>query len=389
LRRGGSGPDLATGRNSSPELPEGVETSRVSALPSPPVVPVDLSGTDLGPSLGLGRPVSGASVVWSPPKKKKSKGPGPLAAVIAVVVLGGASMVFQTPLRRAADGVRWPELRPAHPTQVAVPVPPPVPPPAEAVAPATAAASVANAEPDPSAAPGGAASASVQGAAADAPGVEQCATPQFAEGTFSGIDPDLSFLCSETDPRRGASRLKSEVVRASTGRKVTEGMKEWSVLGWYEMAAFAIIRRRCCAAPQPLSLPAPTGGCKPLDRALDDLGDAATTAGADLEAALGAYTKAIHCAVSSGHASTYGQQGRPRGGEETALRKTMGRRAPTSTPTPSTTTEPAASAMPAAPPPKPVATPTPTGASRKPSAATATGNPPPKKSPASAPVDPY
>ena len=118
--------------------------------------------------------------------------------------------------------------------------------------------------------------------------------------------------------------MKSEVVRASTGRKVTDGMKEWWMLQWYEMAAFAVVRGRCCSAPPPLTLPAPIGECVPLDRALDRLGAAARDAD-DVERALAEYTRAVHCAVSSGHGGTYGHPSRPKGGEEAAIRKTLAR----------------------------------------------------------------
>jgi hypothetical protein len=146
----------------------------------------------------------------------------------------------------------------------------------------------------------------------------------FADGTFAAESPPtLSSMCAESDPRHGASTMRAEVVRAKSGTGVTEGMREWSMMHWYEMAAFAVIRETCCAAPVPLVLPRPLGSCAPLDETLRDLATAVAT-GADHGPALAAYTKAVHCTVSSG-AGAYKYETRPLGGEEEAVKKTIAR----------------------------------------------------------------
>ena len=155
-----------------------------------------------------------------------------------------------------------------------------------------------------------------------------CIASQFAPDAFATppeVDP--GSICSEVDPRKGAAALKKIVVLASSGARVTDAMGEWALLHWYEMAAFAVIRARCCADPKPLDLPPPIGTCEPLDRSLDALGAAAAGRG-DVEAALARVRAAVQCTVTSGVAVDYNFNGRPPAGAESALRKTIARAAP-------------------------------------------------------------
>jgi hypothetical protein len=79
--------------------------------------------------------------------------------------------------------------------------------------------------------------------------VTACVEPLFPAGSFDG-SADLSFVCTEGDPIKGGTAVRVELVR--TRRNLSEGMKEWALLGWYEMAAFTVIQARCCPAlPRP------------------------------------------------------------------------------------------------------------------------------------------
>lgn len=132
-----------------------------------------------------------------------------------------------------------------------------------------------------------------------------CVSPLFPAGTFS--DPrgvDLDFLCTETDPRIGAQRLKRQVVSAR-GAGVSAGMQEWSNLSWYEMAGFAIARARCCESPAQLALPDTAGVCPRLDQALEELGRSAAS-GADTTSAVGRFDEAVLCLFRKGGAKKYG-----------------------------------------------------------------------------------
>lgn len=78
----------------------------------------------------------------------------------------------------------------------------------------------------------------------------------------------LAFVCEQADPHRGATELKSRIVKAGLG-DVTEGMRFWAGLGWYEMAAFSVLRARCCPSRPPVKYRFPLA-C-PIDQALRDL----------------------------------------------------------------------------------------------------------------------
>jgi len=214
----------------------------------------------------------------------------------------------------------------------AAPAPPPTaaPPASPSVAgPTTAAASAPTAAPLATAAPSAAPAASSAAPAASPPADwNACVTSQFAPHAFPGAASiDQKLVCSETDPRRGATALRSRVVLASADGRPTEAMLEWALLSWYEMAAFSVIRGRCCAAPPPLKLPPAIGSCQPLDKALDALGAAAAGQG-DLEAAFGGVRKAVLCTVLSKGDINYNYKGRAPEGAESTLRKTLERKPP-------------------------------------------------------------
>jgi hypothetical protein len=102
-------------------------------------------------------------------------------------------------------------------------------------------------------------------------------------------------------------------------------MSEWGLLGWYEMAAFAIVRGRCCPGADPIALPSTS--CEPLDAALNDLADSVgpkVQGPAEADAALDRYTAAVHCAMKTRSAASY-PYGALKGGEESALRKMLAR----------------------------------------------------------------
>jgi serine/threonine-protein kinase len=157
-----------------------------------------------------------------------------------------------------------------------------------------------------------------------------CVRPLFADGTFGAESPpDFSYICQETDPRRGGAQLKKQVMLASKAR-LNDGLREWAMLNWYEMAAFAVMRARCCpAAAPPLTLPPPSGSCDPLERRLNELSAAAleaTDANAEkLKGALNEYTKAVHCFLRTGTTAPFEWKTAPPGGADTAFLKTLAR----------------------------------------------------------------
>jgi hypothetical protein len=192
-----------------------------------------------------------------------------------------------------------------------------------ATAPASAAASAATTAPVE--APPATATASAAPATAAPLDWNACVLSQFAPQAFVSTElVDQKVVCSETDPRKGAAAIRSRLVLASGGRP-TDAMREWALLSWYEMAAFAVIRARCCAAAPPLRLPPPVGLCESVDRALDALGAAASGPG-DVEPAVTRLRRSLVCAALNGGDAGYPYKGRPPDGSESALLKTIERR---------------------------------------------------------------
>ncbi len=92
-----------------------------------------------------------------------------------------------------------------------------------------------------------------------------CVASHFPEGTFAEGEPKLDTLCSDRDPRHLAKELHRRIVVGGQGQ-ISAGMREWSLLSWYELAAIATIKQDCCPAAT-LELPeAPV--CEPLATSL-------------------------------------------------------------------------------------------------------------------------
>jgi hypothetical protein len=95
-------------------------------------------------------------------------------------------------------------------------------------------------------------------------------------------------------------------------------MKIFARLGWYDMAAYAMVRAACCESPKPLTLPAPDSTCSAMDEVLRDLGSTIAAA-KPYEEALKKYTATIHCELNVNQGAKFGHTQRPAGGEDTAF----------------------------------------------------------------------
>ena len=127
----------------------------------------------------------------------------------------------------------------------------------------------------------------------------------------------MSWVCEETDPRNGAEKLRVGVINGAKGA-TTDAMKIFARIGWYDMAAFAVVRAGCCEAAKPLSLPPPSNGCSPMDEALRDVGSAVVAA-RSYDESLKKYTAAIHCEMNAGKGGILRHPNRPAGGEDSAF----------------------------------------------------------------------
>jgi serine/threonine-protein kinase len=282
--------------------------SRASIASTPPPAP---------------RPPAGSAPVWTPGKPRKRL---PLAVVvgggaIALGALGAAAVAFATrrgdapadstpPPPRSSAGEDDRTVPSSKPAAVAATAPGSASSSGAALAPATTTAS-ASAEPT------------------DA-GVAACVGQLFPADAFEA-DAPLEKLCSEIDPRKGASLLRSEIARRGFVRRdTTAAMQQWALLGWYELATFAVAQHACCPGERPaFELPPAVGTCPDLGPILDAVGALARGEG-DAEVGIESFRTAVQC-VERGHRlnadvpSPFTYKGRPGGGAATAFKKILER----------------------------------------------------------------
>ncbi|MBL9027740.1 MAG: serine/threonine protein kinase [Myxococcales bacterium] len=291
--------------------------SRASIASTPPPAP---------------RPPAGSAPVWTPGKPRKRL---PLAVVvgggaIALGALGAAAFAFAT---RGGDA----------PAGSAAGSTPSASPPRSSAAgndrtvPSSKPAAVAATAPAAASGPGSALATATTTASAPAPATEPtaedvavCVGGLFPADAFED-DAPLEKLCSEIDPRKGASLLRSEIARRGFVRRdTTAAMQQWALLGWYELATFAVAQHACCPGERPaFELPPAVGTCPDLGPILDAVGALARGEG-DAEVGIESFRTAVQC-VERGHRlnadvpSPYKYKGRPGGGAATAFKKILER----------------------------------------------------------------
>jgi hypothetical protein len=159
---------------------------------------------------------------------------------------------------------------------------------------------------------------------AEVPEVGACVRSLFPEGTFPDRPPELDWICTQSNARRGGTALRVAVVRAGA-RGVTQGMREWAELGWYEMAAFVLAASRCCSSPPPLATKPAPKSCK-LDASLNTFRDVAL--GGDqgaIDRSLDAFDDAVICIVRKGAAGPFGQRRLPGAQARDVFQRTLDR----------------------------------------------------------------
>lgn len=140
----------------------------------------------------------------------------------------------------------------------------------------------------------------------------------FAPGAFAKDPPKLDFVCTERDPRKGAVELSARLVYAQKKKPVTDAMKEWSILNWYELAFFAIAQRACCAERP--ALDTKVGKACDFDAKLTALGEAGHT-GNGLDEAIAEFDKAVQCLINFQLAAHYKQTHPTYGPERDAFKR--------------------------------------------------------------------
>jgi serine/threonine protein kinase len=146
--------------------------------------------------------------------------------------------------------------------------------------------------------------------------IGSCVAGYLPKGTFDKA-PDMSWVCDESDPRTGAEKLRVAVINGGKGN-VSDAMKIFARIGWYDMAAFAIVRAGCCENAKALSLPPPSNGCTAMAESLREIGSS-VVASRSYEEPMKAYTAAIHCEMNAGKGGALRHTTRPSGGEDSAF----------------------------------------------------------------------
>ena len=148
--------------------------------------------------------------------------------------------------------------------------------------------------------------------------LSSCVIGYLPKNTFMSA-PDFSGLCDQADPRAGADKLRVAIV--ASGPKTggaSDAMKIFARIGWYDMAAFAVVRAGCCPEAKPLELPEPSKTCDNMAEALRNVGQE-VVANHPAEESLKKYTAAIHCELNAGHGQSFRKAERPTGGEDSAF----------------------------------------------------------------------
>jgi hypothetical protein len=134
-----------------------------------------------------------------------------------------------------------------------------------------------------------------------------CLRSFFSKDAFVTKSPNLRFVCEAPKPKEIASRLRVAIVD-SAGGYVSDSMKEWSQLGFYELAVVATLRGHCCAGAKPLELPPAPEGCDSLGQSIEAISVASRPGGDDaaLEQAVERFDGDIRCAIRLKRAASYG-----------------------------------------------------------------------------------
>jgi len=231
----------------------------------------------------------------------------PLAAALVTALGVGAYVLYDRSAHRAAAP------RPPVVAKTATPAQPPAPP----AEPASAELSVPEAPPE-------------------TVSVAECTAAHFSPDTFPTLaadaGDDFSFLCEDDDLRSLASKLGAKIWNGGEGASgnatppLTDAMKRWSGLGWYEIAATAVVRRACCPAAATINLPPNQGPCKQLAEVVEDVAKRPIRE-ADARTRAATYGEAVFCMYYYGVKRPYRYRGYPQKRQEESFAELLRRAA--------------------------------------------------------------
>ncbi|MCC6217032.1 MAG: hypothetical protein IT376_19395 [Polyangiaceae bacterium] len=141
-----------------------------------------------------------------------------------------------------------------------------------------------------------------------------CVAGWVPPGSLASPAPELGWVCTETDPKAASKKLG-----AALGGGSGETKELAAKLGWYELAALAVVRAGCCVEERALVLPEPAAGCQAAGPALTQVGTDVQE-GKPIEDSLGKLTEAFTCAAKAGQAGAFGRAAPPTEAETKAFR---------------------------------------------------------------------
>jgi hypothetical protein len=142
----------------------------------------------------------------------------------------------------------------------------------------------------------------------------ECVTAVFPPGSLGDkADPKFEFICTENNPLRGGTKMRSRLVLMAGRGLVTDAMRLWASLGWYEMANYTLIRTRCCEKIEPVQFHFDLA-C-PIDVAIGEWEKKVKTEDFDtIDGAVEDYHKAVRCLSQFGQSTNFGRSGPPGAG---------------------------------------------------------------------------
>jgi serine/threonine protein kinase len=150
--------------------------------------------------------------------------------------------------------------------------------------------------------------------------LEQCVLGVFREDAFPP-ETDFSFVCSENNAQFGVGRVSKAVMSNWPNKKgQSQAQREWPVLNWFQLAAFAAVQRKCCPGSPTTHLISSASTCVPLEKSLQAIAERAQKKGDPMDDVIQEYRKTIMCLSTARPTGIFGHSGQVRPDEETTFR---------------------------------------------------------------------
>jgi len=150
---------------------------------------------------------------------------------------------------------------------------------------------------------------------------DSCVASYFDPGTVDASQ-NFAFVCADGDFREVAvqlQRMTHPVAASDAGARAPS-------LDWYELPATAIIRKSCCDAATPITLPETPGWCEQLQTVVRRIAEDSGKSG-DLAPGARAFDKAVACLFANKVAKIYGYEKAPTDASRQAFQQFLSRAA--------------------------------------------------------------